>query len=348
MARRLALTRSALTSILALAFVCVLVFALFNYRGRCVITMPETLVKSPGVTGVDSSRCQVEWHKLGVRQIDITEVPNFNVTLEKNPEVKVGGHWKPQGCVSWQKVAIVIPYRDRDQHLKILLSHLHPMLNRQKIEYRIFVIEQWGDDKFNRGKLMNAGFIESEKYGPFDCFIFHDVDLVPENDRNLYLCDNHLRHLSSAIDEMRYHVMYYNYAGGVIAIKKDRFIEVNGFANSYWGWGNEDDDFSARTQEKNLLLTRPPEYIGRFKMVRHKKESRNAHGNDLFFGWRGRWETDGLNSHKTMNYSILTEEEMPLYTQISVDLGPSKNHMINPDDDTTKESLWTILSFYFP
>lgn len=41
-------------------------------------------------------------------------------------------------------------------------------------------------------------------------------------------------------------VMYYNYAGGVIAMKKDVFKVINGYANSYWGWGNEDDDLSAR------------------------------------------------------------------------------------------------------
>ena len=40
--------------------------------------------------------------------------------------------------------------------------------------------------------------------------------------------------------------MYYNYAGGVIAMKRDVFKVINGYANSYWGWGNEDDDLSAR------------------------------------------------------------------------------------------------------
>jgi predicted glycosyltransferase involved in capsule biosynthesis len=40
--------------------------------------------------------------------------------------------------------------------------------------------------------------------------------------------------------------MYYNYAGGVVATKKETFMKINGYANSYWGWGNEDDDFSAR------------------------------------------------------------------------------------------------------
>ena len=41
-------------------------------------------------------------------------------------------------------------------------------------------------------------------------------------------------------------VMYSNYAGGVSAISNFNFHAVNGFSNDYWGWGSEDDDFSAR------------------------------------------------------------------------------------------------------
>ena len=48
--------------------------------------------------------------------------------------------------------------------------------------------------------------------------------------------------------------MYYNYAGGVIALNRENFHRINGYSNSYWGWGNEDDDFSARW-DKCVLYT---------------------------------------------------------------------------------------------
>lgn len=38
----------------------------------------------------------------------------------------------------------------------------------------------------------------------WDCFIFHDVDMIPENDLNLYRCRENPQHLSPALDEMRY------------------------------------------------------------------------------------------------------------------------------------------------
>lgn len=51
---------------------------------------------------------------------------------------------------------------------------------------------------------MNIAVNEALKLDSFDCFIFHDVDLIPENDRNIYECYAHPRHLSIAIDELRY------------------------------------------------------------------------------------------------------------------------------------------------
>jgi hypothetical protein len=45
--------------------------------------------------------------------------------------------------------------------------------------------------------LMNIGFVEALKIYDYQCFIFHDVDLIPENDNNIYqnilvvICDTH-------------------------------------------------------------------------------------------------------------------------------------------------------------
>jgi beta-1,4-galactosyltransferase 1 len=68
--------------------------------------------------------------------------------------------------------------------LSIFLHHLHPILQRQQLSYQIFVIEQSPEELFNRGTLMNIGFVEALKISEeFDCFVFHDVDLFSEDDR---------------------------------------------------------------------------------------------------------------------------------------------------------------------
>ena len=65
-------------------------------------------------------------------------------------------------------------------------------------------IEKAGNGRFNKAKLMNIGFLEALKQYDFDCFIFHDVDLIPEDDRNLYTCPEQPRHMSVAIDKFKY------------------------------------------------------------------------------------------------------------------------------------------------
>lgn len=63
--------------------------------------------------------------------------------------------------------------------------------------FRVFLcsFSQAGNTKFNRAKLLNVGYLEALKEENWDCFIFHDVDLVPENDFNIYMCDRQPKHL---------------------------------------------------------------------------------------------------------------------------------------------------------
>ena len=75
-------------------------------------------------------------------QIDTKSIPNTSKLQKSIGEVEPGGYWKPKDCYARDRVAIIIPFRDRQSHLNILLKYLHPFLQRQQIEYRIFVVEQ--------------------------------------------------------------------------------------------------------------------------------------------------------------------------------------------------------------
>ena len=78
----------------------------------------------------------------GLVTLDITENPSMSSIEKEHLDVQLGGKWSPDDCSPWQKVAIVVPYRDRYNHLKLLLKRLHSMLKKQKIFYQIFIIEQ--------------------------------------------------------------------------------------------------------------------------------------------------------------------------------------------------------------
>lgn len=147
-----------------------------------------------------------------------------------------GGHWGPKQCQARHKVAIIIPYRDRYQHLLLFLNHMHKFLQKQNIEYAIYIIEEVPNKQFNRAMLMNIGSRVALKDVNWDCFVFHDVDLVPEDDRNFYYCPMWPRHMSVAVNTLQYKLPYKEIFGGVSAIKREQFELINGYSNLYFGW----------------------------------------------------------------------------------------------------------------
>ena len=52
-----------------------------------------------------------------------------------------GGHFKPSHCEARTTVAVIVPFRDRKEHLKTFLDYIHPFLQKQVIEYVIYVVE---------------------------------------------------------------------------------------------------------------------------------------------------------------------------------------------------------------
>ena len=76
-----------------------------------------------------------------------TSMEELEITLKNNSNalfIEPGGRYKPPGCLSNHRIAIIIPFRNREEHLLLFLQHMHPFLQRQQIEYGIFVVEQSG------------------------------------------------------------------------------------------------------------------------------------------------------------------------------------------------------------
>lgn len=56
--------------------------------------------------------------------------------------VRDGGRYEPAECQSRNRIAIVVPYRNRADHLAVFLHYMHPFLQRQQLSYVIIVVEQ--------------------------------------------------------------------------------------------------------------------------------------------------------------------------------------------------------------
>ena len=162
--------------------------------------------------------------------------------------------------------------------------------------------------------------MEALKDNPdWECFIFHDVDLMPEDDRNLYTCPVlQPRHMSVAVDTMNYTLMYESLFGGVSALSRRHFELVNGYSNQFWGWGGEDDDMWSRIKNAKMNITRYPEDIARYvnlyskliealmmqykpdryTMLKHKKQKPNRERHKVLDRGRYNFASDGLNNLK--------------------------------------------------
>ena len=53
-----------------------------------------------------------------------------------------GGRFVPTDCRAQSRVAVIIPYRNREEQLKLFLNHIHPILSRQQLIYGIYVVGQ--------------------------------------------------------------------------------------------------------------------------------------------------------------------------------------------------------------
>ncbi|EMP35754.1 Beta-1,4-galactosyltransferase 5 [Chelonia mydas] len=180
----------------------------------------------------------------GPIDVNMSEIrmEDIHQLFSKDLSIKLGGHWKPDDCLPRWKVAILIPFRNRYEHLPVLFRHLIPMLQRQRLQFAFYVIEQAGNQPFNRAMLFNIGFREAMKDLDWDCLIFHDVDHIPENDHNYYGCGQMPRHFAAKLDKYMYLLPYNEFFGGVSGLTVEQFRKINGFPNAFWGWGGEDDD----------------------------------------------------------------------------------------------------------
>lgn len=170
------------------------------------------------------------------------------------------------------KLAILIPYRDRAEHLSVFLKLFPQRINlgrsKNPIDYEIFIIEQDNQKLFNRGMLLNIGFALTKD--KFDYFCFHDVDMIPLSaDYSYPYLPTHLAfNVSQFKETLNTGLPYRHYFGGVSLFNKSDLIKINGFSNGYWGWGSEDDDLLVRCVKNGLRWTRR---IGTYESLPHPK-----------------------------------------------------------------------------
>lgn len=205
------------------------------------------------------------------------------------------------------KLGVIVPYRDREPHLRLFVPFLYNALVNAGIDHRMLIVEQEQGKPFNRAKLMNIGFDLSKD--DCDYFAFHDVDLLPEEADYSY--PNCPTHMSAYCSQFDYRLPYETIFGGVALFRKEDVINVNGYSNEYWGWGGEDDDMYDRCQREETGFERRP---NRYRSLSHERQilTQEAYGKNL---QRLHSQRNGGFNHKeeglnTLTYTLLSEEPL--------------------------------------
>lgn len=204
-----------------------------------------------------------------------------------------------------KRLSIIVPYRDRVAHLKQFIPHMRSRLK----EAEIIIVEQADDKPFNRAKLLNIGFLNSDA----DYFAMHDIDMLPM--KADYSFPEVPTHIATRVSQFRYKMPFPEYFGGVTLFNREDFQKLNGYCNHFFGWGGEDNEMHDHVLRSGMKIDRRR---CTFESLHHRREidsslyERNC---DL---WKtGRQENDGLTH---CDYQILKTTSNADYIKISVRL----------------------------
>jgi hypothetical protein len=152
------------------------------------------------------------------------------------------------------KLGIIVPYRNRPEQLEVFIKHMESYLEDKDLRYEIFIVDQDNAKQFNRGMLLNIGYVYAKKIR-CNYIVFHDVDMLPINvdysysDIPLHLATNFILEEGEKEREV-----FDEYFGGVTMFPIETFEKINGYSNKYWAWGYEDTDLLLRCKKNNIEL----------------------------------------------------------------------------------------------
>jgi len=299
--------------------------------------------------------CPIFSPKITNKHADII-IPNENIDSDKfynYMEEKFNLIYKnkvPKNCLNIENnirknIAIIACFRDSENgerererrvYVKIMNKLLEPYCN-----FHIYIIEQSDDGQlFNIGKLKNIGFDIAKDISDYDHFIFTDIDMIPNYDLIKYFLITPEQPLSLAVRGTRYEAHRIQerkagvpekiFIGALVNFSKKNFIDINGYANNFWGWGGEDDSLIQRIKNAgyqnicypaNGCVIDIEEDIS-MKTINVKTKIKNVEKDLQKFEKRYNdlitWNNNGINS---LNYKILNKNKINHnITKIKVDL----------------------------
>jgi hypothetical protein len=223
----------------------------------------------------------------------------------------------PQGTPT-----IIIPFRDNaEQERGAQLTKFVSHMKRYHPDWNVLVIEQSDDGKkFNRGALLNIGSRIAATHN-LEYVIFHDVDLIPLSVLVPYY---------TAIPDKPIHIAKVwttkydspDFLGGVLSMSLADIKRINGFPNTFFGWGGEDDALRNRIKAKKLDVYQPTLRGQGFKELSHVDSRTKTEWKNM-----EKWENLAADKRnptsgvKNVRYTVVATEDISDHIKkITVDL----------------------------
>ena len=224
-----------------------------------------------------------------------------------------------------KRLAIVVPYRNRQQHLDQFVPHMRAYFARDKtdrtIDYRVIIVEQEQGTPFNRGALKNIGFVLTEPHTDYICF--HDIDYLPiwadyswaGVPTPIVWYGAEERPIAPGRTNCVARHNLDHFFGGAVLVPNGAFRAVNGYSNDYWGWGFEDEDFKLRFAVAGI---EPGRRKGTFLPLAHDSEGFRLDATPSAIAlvnqqmmqerWRAGLPADGLS---TLKFEVIARASLP-------------------------------------
>lgn len=183
------------------------------------------------------------------------------------------------------KNIILIPYRNREEHLKYFIDNTVPLIKKIMPDTKVVVVEQTEGKLFNRGKVLNVGF--KEYMDKTEYFITHDVDINPTQKclEKYYRLEN---------DIVKIVTGHKRSLGGITKLSNKCIKEINGFPNYIWGWGIEDRALYYRAIIKQCKILDSNCKRSEFKIMNHKTNAHIYRNEKQIFS--DKWSSKYINS----------------------------------------------------
>jgi len=149
----------------------------------------------------------------------------------------------------------IIPYRDREEELNTFIKTLPPILKEDGItNFKFFIVHQNDKKLFNRGMMLNIGFLEVKKRFPKHWrniqLVCHDVDIYPTKS-GVIKYETIIGKVHHPYGVLR--PQFRGTVGGICIIMGEDYFRSGGHPNLY-GWGGEDVGMSRRCQARGIEI----------------------------------------------------------------------------------------------